>query len=261
MLSIHGLQAFNDNYIWMLADSESRTCYVVDPGDASVVEAACQTTGYTLAGILITHHHADHTGGVNQLARAADKELVIYGPASESISGITHPLSEGDSLTIADHTFTVIETPGHTAGHISYFGHIGDNTPVLFSGDTLFAGGCGRLFEGTPAQMLHSLNKLADLPQDTLVYCAHEYTQGNLTFAHAVEPGNTALSQRIDDVKQLREQGQPTVPSTLHTELQTNPFLRAGVPEVQEAASNFCGRTLNSTEDAFAVIRQWKDNF
>ncbi|MTI14652.1 hydroxyacylglutathione hydrolase [Sansalvadorimonas verongulae] len=259
MLSIRGLQAFNDNYIWMLADSESRTCYVVDPGDASVVEAACRQTGYTLAGILITHHHADHTGGLRQLASAAAKELVIYGPASESIPGITHPLSEGDTFTIAEQTFTVIDTPGHTSGGISYFAQLAQ--PVLFSGDTLFAGGCGRLLEGTPAQMLKSLNKLTALPSETLVYCAHEYTQSNLAFALAVEPDNSALKQRVSDVQQLREQGQATVPSTLDTELRTNPFLRASIPDVQEAASRHSGRTPTSAEDTFAIIRQWKDNF
>ncbi len=269
MLSINGLPAFNDNYIWMLADSESHTCYVVDPGDASVVNTACQKAGYTLAGILITHHHADHTGGIQQLASfaarenhniAASQPLPVYGPASENIKGITHPLSEGDLLTIAGETLTVIETPGHTSGHISYFGNWA-NHPVLFCGDTLFAGGCGRLFEGTPKQMLNSLEKLAALPPETLVYCAHEYTHSNLKFAQIVEPENSLLNQRIAEVNTLRYQDQPTVPSSLKDELNTNPFLRATCDSVQQAACLHSGRPITSAEDTFMIIRQWKDNF
>ena len=263
MLSITGLPAFNDNYIWMLADTKSRTCHVVDPGDASVVEAACREAGLTLAGILVTHHHVDHTGGIHRLASimSVQQPIPVYGPANENIMGVTHPLQDGDTLSLYGTEWQVMETPGHTAGHISYFGEPPDLTPSLFCGDTLFAGGCGRLFEGTPAQMLTSLTRLGALPPHTRIYCAHEYTQANLEFAKAVEPGNHALSVRQQKVKNLRQKNLPTVPSLLEEELATNPFLRATTDSVQEAAGRRSGRPITSTEDTFTIIRQWKDNF
>ncbi len=259
MLTITGLPAFNDNYIWMLADTETRTCYVVDPGDAAVVETACSKTGLTLAGILITHHHADHTGGLLKLINKRD--IPVYGPAKESITGISHPLKEGDKMVICGTEWQIMETPGHTAGHICYFGRPQGMPPVLFCGDTLFSGGCGRLFEGTPIQMLTSLNKLKTLPPDTLIHCAHEYTQSNLAFAAAVEPHNTALAERIQRVAMLRQNNLATVPSSLEEELATNPFLRTATTTVIDAASRHCGHPVTSAEDSFTIIRQWKDNF
>ncbi|MCL6269838.1 hydroxyacylglutathione hydrolase [Sansalvadorimonas sp. 2012CJ34-2] len=259
MISITGLPAFNDNYIWMLVDSKSQSCFVVDPGDGEVVLRACQEQGLTLKGILLTHHHADHTGGVARLTSLDD--ISVYGPAKESIKGITQKLSEGDIITILGHDLAIFDTPGHTAGHISYFGHWQDHEPVLFCGDTLFAGGCGRLFEGTPAQMRESLTKLSNLPDNTLVYCAHEYTQANLNFARAVEPENTDLQERYQQVLTLREQSRPTVPSRIVDERKTNPFLRADVELVRKAAEIQSGQTLSSADETFAAVRRWKDTF
>ncbi len=185
----------------------------------------------------------------------------VYGPASESIRGVTHPVQEGSLLHLPGCTLSVIETPGHTSGHISYFGHI-QTTPVLFCGDTLFAGGCGRLFEGTPAQMLASLKRLAVLPAGTQVYCAHEYTLTNLAFARLVEPDNPHLQQRHKAAQDTRGRGEPTVPSTLQEELDTNPFLRTQHPAVRQAASRHAGsRTPGSEVEVFSAIRQWKDTF
>lgn len=258
MLSVAGLPIFNDNYIWLLLDSEGRRCYAVDPGEAAAVESFCTQGGWRLSGILVTHHHADHTGGVVRLSDWAGCR--VYGPAAETVRGMTHPLREGAQVALPGCTLTVMETPGHTAGHISYFGYREAQAPVLFCGDTLFAGGCGRLFEGSPAQMLTSLQRLASLPATTLIYCAHEYTQANLAFARLVEPGNVRLLQRQESVQQLRRQGRPSVPSVLQDELDTNPFLRTGVEAVRQTAGDFASRPLGSNEDVFAVIRRWKDS-
>ena len=258
MLTVTGLPIFNDNYIWLLLDSQRRCCYAVDPGEAAAVESFCRQGDWRLAGILVTHHHADHTGGVVRLSDWAGCQ--VYGPAAERISGITQPLREGAQVALPGCSLTVMETPGHTAGHISYFGDRQEQAPVLFCGDTLFAGGCGRLFEGSPAQMLASLQRLASLPATTLVYCAHEYTQANLAFARLVEPGNARLVQRQQAVQQLRRQGRPSVPSVLQDELDTNPFLRTTVEAVRRTAGDFASRAMGSNEDVFAVIRRWKDS-
>ena len=258
MISITGLPAFNDNYIWMLVDSKSQSCFVVDPGDSEVVVTACQREGLNLRGILLTHHHTDHTGGVTRLTSL--DSIPVYGPARENISGVTHPLAEGDNISVLGETFEIYDTPGHTAGHISFFSQH-NGKPVLFSGDTLFAGGCGRLFEGTPAQMRASLSKLSALPDNTLVYCAHEYTRANLDFARAVEPKNQDLASRYQQVIALRDKNRPTVPSLLVDERKTNPFLRTSTAEVQQAAEQHSGQTLSTADDTFAVIRGWKDNF
>ena len=263
MISITGIPAFSDNYIWMLTNTESQTCYVIDPGDGNVVQAWCQQHSVTLAGILITHHHPDHTGGIGLLTSTADGKcsIPVYGPAAESIKGITHPLADGDRITVVGTEFQVIATPGHTSGHICYFAEPADHDPILFSGDTLFAGGCGRLFEGTPKQMWHSLSRLAALPDNTRVYCAHEYTLANLDFARTVEPGNQQLAQRQQQAELLRKQNHATVPSLLAEERKTNPFLRAGHPDVQQSASRYSGHPVGTPEDTFATIRHWKDNF
>jgi len=258
MLAIIPIPAFTDNYIWLLR--EGPYAAVVDPGDAAPVLAYLDREELILSAIVTTHHHADHVGG--NAALLARFPVPVFGPARESIPGRTHALAEGDEITVPGPglTLRVLDIPGHTAGHIGYVG--GDaHAGVAFVGDTLFAGGCGRLFEGTPAQMADSLGKLAALPASTRVYCAHEYTLANLRFALAVEPGNAALQARLLRDQDKRDRGLPTVPSTVAEERATNPFLRAGEPDVFAAAQARAGRRLTDAVDAFAVIREWKNGF
>ncbi len=254
MLTIHPLPAFEDNYLWLLEDG--RNAAVVDPGDEAPVEAFLAGRGLVLAAILATHHHGDHVGGLEALARRWD--CPAFGPAGEAIAGLTRRLAEGDRITVPGLglPLTVLEVPGHTAGHIAYVGE-----GIVFCGDTLFAGGCGRLFEGTPAQMSASLAKLAALPPATRVYCAHEYTAANLRFAAAVEPGNARLAERRAKVAAQRGRGEPTVPSTIAEELATNPFLRCAEPEVVAAAGRHAGRALAGPVEVFAAVRAWKNGF
>jgi hydroxyacylglutathione hydrolase len=258
MPAIIPIPAFSDNYIWLLR--EGRHAAVVDPGDAAPVLAYLDREGLALAAIVTTHHHGDHVGG--NAALLARFPVPVFGPARETIPGRTHALAEGDEITVPGlgWALRVLDIPGHTAGHIGYVGSDADGW-VAFVGDTLFAGGCGRLFEGTPAQMADSLGKLAALPANTRVYCAHEYTLANLRFALAVEPGNVALQARLRRDQDQRDRGLPTVPSTLAEERATNPFLRAGEPDVFAAAQARAGRPLTDAVDAFAVIREWKNGF
>ncbi|MAZ86364.1 MAG: hydroxyacylglutathione hydrolase [Cellvibrionaceae bacterium] len=257
MLTVIAVPAFQDNYLWLLVPDDGRNCYAVDPGDAAAIEAALKTHDLVLAGILLTHHHWDHTGGVDDLLK--QRSIPVYGPKSEQIPQVTNALSEGDSIELAEAArLSVIEVPGHTLDHIAYFDSASQS---LFCGDALFAGGCGRMFEGNPRQMQASLEKLAGLPAETQVYCAHEYTAANLRFAQAVEPNNQTLSQRVKDVASLREDGKSTVPSLLSDEWATNPFLRCSQVEVQSAASNFAKQSLTSVDGVFAALRRWKDNF
>jgi hydroxyacylglutathione hydrolase len=267
-LDIVPIPAFADNYIWMLVDAAIpdqgglRACVVVDPGDAAPVEATLLRESLTLSAILITHHHADHTGGIAALTHR--RNIPVYGPAAEAIPGVTHPLVEGDEVLLdavrAKHgevcKLRVMEIPGHTRGHIAY---VGDG--FVLCGDTLFAAGCGRLFEGTPAQMYASLHRLAALPADTLVYCTHEYTLSNLKFALSVEPDNDALVARSFDDRTTREQGAPTVPTTIARELATNPFLRCDQSGIHAQAERHAGKSLNNVVDVFASIRAQKDVF
>lgn len=254
MLRIDAIPAFDDNYIWLIKDENLRHAAIVDPGDAAPVLAHLQQHNVTPVAILITHHHADHTGGIQDLL--AEYEMPVYGPAHERIPALTHPLSEGDVVTLDElgARFQVFEAPGHTRGHILYYGH-----GLLFCGDTLFAGGCGRIFEGTPEQMYNSLRKIEALPDETLVYCAHEYTEANLKFARVAEPGNTDLMQRIEETRSLRERGLATVPSLLGLEKKTNPFLRSHVAEIIHGAEDFAGRPLPTPAEVFAAVRHWKD--
>jgi hydroxyacylglutathione hydrolase len=256
--------AFDDNYIWIVSDS--RDAVVVDPGDAAPVEAYLAQRGWRLSAILLTHHHHDHVGGVKALldSRSAEGGVPVYGPAGERIDHLTQRVSGGDSVTI-EHpalAFTVIDVPGHTAGHIAYF-QASDpgGTPHLFCGDTLFASGCGRLFEGTAEQMLNSLDALAALPAETQVHCAHEYTLSNIRFARACEPGNDALARWSDDAQALRNAGKPTLPTTIGHERAVNPFLRADVPDVQATLSTQFGQPISDRLEAFRVMRGWKDKF
>jgi hydroxyacylglutathione hydrolase len=257
MTSIIPVPAFSDNYIWLIVSGKNVA--VVDPGDAAPVLAYLARNELTLAAIVNTHHHGDHVGG--NLALLAHRPVPVFGPAGEEIPGRTHALREGDAIEVPDVgvALRVLDVPGHTAGHIAYAGDI--DGPVVFCGDTLFAAGCGRLFEGTAAQMWSSLQKLAALPSATRVYCAHEYTLANLRFAAAVEPHNPAVAARIARDGAVRTRGAPTVPSTLADEHATNPFLRAARPAVRAAAAAHAGRTLDDAVQSFAALRQWKNEF
>lgn len=255
------LPAFTDNYIWMLHDG--RQAIVVDPGDAAPVVQALDDLGLGLQAILVTHHHADHVGGVDALREATGAR--VFGPARERIPEPLVRLAQGDVVEGADVLglrLTVIDVPGHTAGHIAYYCADMDGEPLLFCGDTLFSGGCGRLFEGTPAQMLDSLDQLAALPGNTRVCCTHEYTLSNLKFARAVEPGNAALLHYSSQCEALRAQQQPTLPSRMDLERDINPFLRVRQPAVAQAAR---GHDAQVPEDdavaVLAALRQWKNEF
>lgn len=259
MAAIIPVPAFSDNYVWVLR--EGTKAAVVDPGDALPVLDYVEREGLAICAILATHHHRDHVGGVAELAERFGAP--VWGPARESIPVRTRALAEDDLVDvrcIGVDPFRVLDIPGHTAGHIAYAGRV-DGTPVVFCGDTLFAAGCGKLFEGTPAQMWSSLSKLAALPRETLVYCGHEYTLANLRFAAAVEPANPAIAQRTELERGKREQGLPTVPSTLGEELATNPFLRAGRPAVRAAAEAQVGHPLTDDVAVFAALRAWKNAF
>jgi hydroxyacylglutathione hydrolase len=259
MIQVDALPAFSDNYIWLLQDNAVKHCAVVDPGDAAPVIAWLeQNPDWRLTDILITHHHADHTGGVAQLKALTGAK--VYGPASENIPARDVALSDNDQLTVLGLTFDVHAVPGHTLGHIAFY-HADSRQPLLFSGDTLFAAGCGRLFEGTPQQMHQSLSRLAQLPDHTLIYCAHEYTLSNLRFAVAVEPDNPEVLQRFEQVTEWREQGRISLPSNLALERKTNPFLRASVSAVKQKADERSGTDNASSTEVFAVLRGWKDKF
>lgn len=255
MLEPIAVPALADNYVWLIRQPESTACAVVDPGEAEPVLAAIDARGLEPTAILITHRHPDHVGGL-EAVRQRWPDVPVYGPAGEPVAGMDHALDDGDRLEALDTVFDVIATPGHTRGHIVYHGG-----GLLLSGDTLFAGGCGRVFEGTAAQMAASLARLAALPAATRGCCGHEYTLANLAFARAVEPGNAALAERERRVHALREAGEPSVPFELGEELATNPFLRCDEPTVRAAAEARAGRTLGGRDEVFAVIREWKNAF
>ena len=254
------LPAFSDNYLWLWHDGQSAV--VVDPGDAGPVREALLQHQLSLVAILVTHHHADHVGGVAELREATG--ATVYGPAGEALPEPSHPCQQGDVLHLLGQSVHVMDVPGHTAGHVAYWLPNAPGGPVLFCGDTLFSGGCGRIFEGTPAQMLASMDRLAALPSDTRVCCAHEYTLSNLRFACAVEPSNTALQAYTAHCQQLRADGKPTLPAKLGTELQINPFLRARHPDVRQAVAHHAGLSATEQNDdvaVFAALREWKNDF
>jgi len=254
MLEIVPLPAFQDNYIWTLRDGKNAA--VVDPGEAGPVKEYLAREGLSLIAILATHHHPDHVGGINELV--AMKRVPVFGPKGEPIPALTHPLGQDDKVVIPElaAAFTVLDIPGHTRAHVAYYG-LGS----LFCGDTLFACGCGRVFEGTPAQMLASLTKLAALPDETRVYCGHEYTLANIKFARAVDPGNAALAAREERAMVLRAAGKPTLPSTLGEERATNPFLRCDQPVVVDSANKYLGSRVGDPVSVFTAIREWKNQF
>lgn len=255
MMSVTPIPALSDNYIWLIRQDNSQGVCVVDPGEAPPVIDFLERESLTLDTILITHHHHDHTGGLAEL-KARYSPMVI-GPHNPDIHGIDQRVGEGDQVRVLGRTFEVMETPGHTLDHISYF------TPgipaLLFCGDTLFHAGCGRLFEGTPEQMLTSLRRFAELPQETLVFAAHEYTQANLSFARAADPENDAVTRAQQECEKARALGRPTLPSTIGRELRINPYLRVGTESVRQAAGM---QGANDDELAtFTTLREWKNRF
>lgn len=250
------LPAFDDNYIWMFHDGHRAV--VVDPGDDQPVMQALKDMGLALETILVTHHHADHVGGVDELREATG--ATVYGPAGENIPEPLVRLGAGDRIQALGLDFQVFDVPGHTAGHIAFYCDRFDGSPLLFCGDTLFSGGCGRLFEGTPAQMLASLDQLAALPGNTRVCCTHEYTLSNLRFARAVEPANQALLRYSAACEDKRAHQLPTLPSSMALELEINPFLRSRQPAVIQAVQGFDAAAQGEIA-VFAALRQWKNQF
>ena len=250
------LPAFNDNYIWMLHDASQ--ALVVDPGDAQPVLDALDRLNLRLVSILVTHHHNDHTGGVPALRAATG--ATVYGPRHERLPEPLQRVGQGDRLDLLGVDFEVLDVPGHTAGHVAYVGTPSGQAPILFCGDTLFSAGCGRLFEGTPAQMLDALSRLAALPDATRVCCAHEYTASGLVFARTVEPENQALISHQVQVRHLREQQQPSLPSSIGLEKAINPFLRTHLDTVAHAVQRF-DPAVQDPVGVFAALRTWKNQF
>lgn len=263
MIKIEALTAFSDNYIWLIKNIETKQCAVIDPGDATpVLTWLKKHPDWQLTDILITHHHQDHIGGISLLKSHTSAK--ITAPNNPSIPHIDCIASNNQLISVIGRTAQVIAVPGHTLDHIVYFfpQQIDYLEPWLFSGDTLFAGGCGRVFEGTMEQMCHSLQSLAQLPPETLVFAAHEYTISNLRFALAVEPNNLLIKNRLANCLQIREQQKSTLPSTLNIEQQTNPFLRCHQIDVINAAKKYSNtQTLQTPIEIFANIREWKNNF
>ena len=259
MLDIRPIPAFDDNYIWLLTEPPGTNAVVVDPGDADPVQETLAALGLTLTAVLVTHHHGDHVGGLAEL-RDAWPGLRVYGPRDPRIRHLTERVGEDERVQPAGLTsrFRVLEVPGHTATHIAYLSE-GVDPPALFCGDTLFAAGCGRVFDGTFEQLAESLRRIAALDPATRCYCAHEYTLANLGFARWVEPDSPALAERERNDRAARDAQHPTVPSTLALELATNPFLRATEPRVIAAAESFAGRPLGTPTEVFTALRTWKD--
>lgn len=252
MLTISSISALKDNYIWVIENLDKH-CIVVDPGDAAPVLEALKRNHLKLDAIFLTHHHYDHTDGVAELVQHFPK-IAVYGPASSKMPEVTHPVSDKDVFTILDTQFTISAIPGHTLEHICYY-----TKGMLFCGDTLFSVGCGKIFEGTPEQMYQSLSLIASLPDETKVYCAHEYTQANIRFALVADPNNAELKQYSDKIDKLRSKGKSSLPSTIGIEKNINPFLRTAQETIRSTIKK---RTNVQTDvDTFAALRRWKDEF
>ena len=256
MTDVLHVRAFEDNYIWLIRGKSPDRVAVVDPGDAGPVLAALEKQRLTPAAILCTHHHGDHVGGVEDVLK--HYKVPVYGPARERIPAITHKLKDGDHVDLPELglEFNVLDVPGHTAGHIAYYG-----AGMLFCGDTMFSAGCGRLFEGTADQMHTSLSRFSELPEATRMYCGHEYTEANLRFALTVEPVNADARAHRDWAREKRARNLPTLPSTIGLERRINPFLRSGQPTVRAAAEKQAGHVIDSKVEVFATVRRWKDGF
>lgn len=255
-MKIEAIPTLQDNYVWAVHNGHS--AILVDPGEAGPILSWLRDRGMTVKAILVTHHHYDHVGGIAELLDHIS--IPVYGPARGVVK--TTPVSEGEILKFTDMAlnFKVIETPGHTLDHVCYLAQDRQNPQFhLFCGDTLFSCGCGRLFEGTPAEMYTSLTRLAQLPENTQIYCAHEYTLANIAFALEVEPGNPALIARHVEALALRKQGKATLPVSMGSERATNPFLRCDLPALVEAATQHVKTSLNAGVETFAAIRAWKD--
>lgn len=255
-VSITPVPTLKDNYVWVLINEENRSAVIVDPGEAKPVAAFLKQHKLRLESILITHHHWDHTNGISELKFTAN--CPVIAPVKEKVSNVTYPVYENDKVQIDNFpiTFQVIDIPGHTLGHVAYFGN-----GKLFCGDTLFAAGCGRIFEGTAEQMYTSLKKLAALPPHTKIYCGHEYTLNNLNFANSVEPQNKKIAERIARVTEIRQKNLPSLPSLLTEELDTNPFFRCDSPEIIKNVETYAGKSLSNPVEVFSWLRKMKDNF
>ena len=257
MNKIIAIPAFKDNYIWAVHSLQGQAVLVVDPGDASPVLAYLQAKNLHLHAILITHHHSDHSGGI-PLLKGQFPDVEVHGPANETITGITHPQKEGNTISFTDFglTLQILDIPGHTKGHIAYY-----NQEILFCGDTLFSCGCGRLFEGTPAQMVNSLNKIKQLPGSTLMYCGHEYTKANIQFAKMVDPTNQNLIKRSAEVEGSLGKSLPTLPISLQSEFLTNPFLRVNTKEIIRSVQKHWNIEQNDEVKIFSHLREWKNQY
>lgn len=250
-MQIHPVPALKDNYIWTLTNKQNKAI-IVDPGEASPLLHFLDKKNLTLFAIFITHHHWDHTHGIAEVLQQFD--VPVYGPANERVLHLTHALHEHDTVSVEGFPeFKIIDIPGHTAGHIAYY-----SPQILFCGDTLFAAGCGKLFEGTPEQMFASLQKIAALPDETKIYCAHEYTLNNLRFAGMVEPNNTNITTRTQHTAELLNKYNCSLPSILKEEKETNPFLRCSVKEVAVSVEKHWGKKFDNPVDVFAALRKWK---
>ncbi len=256
MPQIIPLPALKDNYIWLLKNKASDHVAIIDPSEAKPVLNLIESEGLIPIAILITHHHWDHVGGIAEITEKYN--IPVYTPKTESVAGSTNPVGEADIVSLPELNLelNILDVPGHTSGAVAYYAE-----GMVFSGDTLFTAGCGRMFEGTAPQMHASLSKFKTLPNDTLLYCGHEYTVANLQFAASVEPENKAIQERLCQAKQLRDKNLPTIPATLAIEKETNPFLRCEQTSVINAASQHAGKKLDKSHEVFAAIRHWKDNF